>query len=74
LARSGKLLNTFEGVVEGKIVDSARGTAGFGYDPVFEPTGFEQTFAEMPPDMKNKISHRAQAIGAMRKGLRDLVN
>src|SRR5205085_4373859 len=74
LARSGKLLDTFEGVVEGNIVDSPRGTAGFGYDPVFQPTGFEQTFAEMPPDMKNKISHRAQAIAALRKGLRDLVN
>ena len=74
LARSGKLLDTFEGVVEGNIVDHPRGTAGFGYDPVFQPTGFEQTFAEMPPDMKNKISHRAQAIAALRKGLRDLVN
>jgi len=74
LARSGKLLDTFEGVVEGNIVDPPRGTAGFGYDPVFQPTGFEQTFAEMSPGMKNKISHRAQAIAALRKGLRDVVN
>src|SRR6266403_242530 len=69
LARSGKLLDTFEGVVEGNIVDPPRGTAGFGYDPVFQPTGFEQTFAEMSPDVKNNISHRAQAIAALRKGL-----
>jgi XTP/dITP diphosphohydrolase len=74
LARSGKLLGTFAGVVEGNIVDPPRGTAGFGYDPVFQPIGFEQTFAEMPPETKNNISHRAQAIAALREGLRDLVN
>jgi XTP/dITP diphosphohydrolase len=74
LARSGKLLDTFEGVVEGNIVDSPRGTSGFGYDPVFQPTGFEQTFAEMPSELKNKISHRAQAIAALREGLRDIAN
>ena len=74
LARSEKLLDTFEGVVEGNIVDPPRGTAGFGYDPVFQPIGFEQTFAEMPPETKNNISHRAQAIAALREGLRDLVN
>jgi XTP/dITP diphosphohydrolase len=74
LARSGKLLDTFEGVVEGNIVDPPRGTAGFGYDPVFQPIGFEQTFAEMTPERKNNISHRAQAIAALREGLRDLVD
>jgi XTP/dITP diphosphohydrolase len=61
-------------VVEGNIVDPPRGTDGFGYDPVFQPTGFEQTFAEMSPELKNKISHRAQAIAALRAGLRDIVN
>jgi XTP/dITP diphosphohydrolase len=74
LARSGKLLGTFEGAVEGNIVDPPRGTGGFGYDPVFQPTGFQQTFAEMPPELKNKISHRAQAIAALREGLRDIPN
>src|SRR5436853_228744 len=59
LARKGKRLGIFEGVVEGNIVDSPRGKGGFGYDPVFQPTGFEQTFAEMRPELKNKISHRA---------------
>jgi XTP/dITP diphosphohydrolase len=74
LARNGKLLGTFEGVIEGNVVDLPRGSGGFGYDPVFQPTGFEQTFAEMPPELKNKISHRAQAIAALRAGLRDIAN
>lgn len=68
LARSGKLLGTFEGVAEGVIVDAPRGSAGFGYDPIFAPNGFEQTFAELP--QKNQISHRAKAIGALREALR----
>ena len=62
LAREGKLLGTFEGVVEGVIVDSPRGTSGFGYDPIFIPQGFEQTFGELPGEVKNRISHRARAI------------
>lgn len=74
LARLGKLLGSFEGVVEGNVVDPPRGNGGFGYDPVFQPTGFEQTFAQMPPELKNKISHRAQAIAALREGLRDIPN
>ena len=74
LARNGKLLGTFEGVIEGNVVDPPRGTGGFGYDPVFQPIGFAQTFAEMPSELKNKISHRAQAIAALRAGLRDLAN
>jgi XTP/dITP diphosphohydrolase len=74
LARNGKLLGTFRGVVEGNVVDPSRGTGGFGYDPVFQPIGFAQTFSEMPSDLKNKISHRAQAIAALRAGLRDIAN
>jgi XTP/dITP diphosphohydrolase len=74
LAQNGNVLGIFEGVVEGNIVDAPRGTGGFGYDPVFQPAGFEQTFAEMPPELKNKISHRAQAIAALLKGLRDIAN
>jgi XTP/dITP diphosphohydrolase len=61
LARAGKLLNTFEGVVEGSIIDLPRGEHGFGYDPIFVPKGFDRTFAELPSETKNKISHRAQA-------------
>ena len=52
----------FEGIVRGTIVKSSRGTAGFGYDPVFVPQGYDQTFAELTTDEKNKISHRANAI------------
>jgi XTP/dITP diphosphohydrolase len=74
LARNGKLLGTFEGAIEGNVVDPSRGTGGFGYDPVFQPIGFAQTFAEMPSDLKNKISHRAQAIAGLRAGLRQIVN
>jgi XTP/dITP diphosphohydrolase len=74
LASAGKLIGTFEGVVEGEIVDLPRGTGGFGYDPVFQPNGFEQTFAEMAPELKNEISHRAKAIAALREALRETGN
>jgi XTP/dITP diphosphohydrolase len=66
LAREGNLLGTFEGVVEGTIVEQPRGSAGFGYDPVFRPAGFTETFAELSPAEKNRISHRAQAIQLLR--------
>jgi XTP/dITP diphosphohydrolase len=62
LAREGELLGTFAGVVEGTIVEFARGLHGFGYDPVFVPRGFEETFAELPAEVKDTISHRAKAI------------
>ncbi len=61
-ARDGQILFTVEGIVKGKIAEEPRGLHGFGYDPVFVPEGFEQTFAEMSADLKNKISHRANAI------------
>jgi XTP/dITP diphosphohydrolase len=52
----------FEGIVNGHIIEEKRGADGFGYDPVFVPEGFSQTFAEMPLSEKNKISHRARAF------------
>ncbi len=52
----------FEGIVNGKIIEEKKGTDGFGYDPVFIPDGYSQTFAEMPLSEKNKISHRARAF------------
>ena len=70
LARDGESVGTFTGVLEGAINDAARGSGGFGYDPVFQPTGFDQTFAEMPPELKNQISHRAKATAALREFLR----
>jgi len=72
LARNGQMLETFEGVVEGTIVDQPRGSHGFGYDPIFVPKGFKRTFAELPAELKNRISHRAQAIRALRAGLATL--
>jgi len=52
----------FEGFVKGRIIHKKRGTAGFGYDPVFIPDGYDKTFAEMSLEEKNKISHRAVAV------------
>ncbi len=52
----------FEGRVDGRILTEQRGTDGFGYDPVFLPDGFDQTFAEMDAATKNSISHRGRAI------------
>ena len=52
----------FEGKVEGQVVWPMRGKQGHGYDPMFQPDGYEQTFAEMDPDLKNRISHRADAF------------
>ncbi len=55
----------FEGIVRGEIIQEKRGTAGFGYDPIFVPEGYEQTFAELGNDVKNKISHRARAVNKL---------
>ena len=65
LAEKGGLLQTFEGAAGGTIVRSPRGAAGFGYDPIFVPDGYEQTFAEIQVEEKNRISHRAQAIAQL---------
>lgn len=52
----------FEGIANGHIIDEKRGDNGFGYDPIFQPEGYQKTFAELPLAIKNKISHRAKAI------------
>ncbi len=59
----------FEGEVRGKIIDTPRGDSGFGYDPVFIPEGYEKTFAELGDAIKNKISHRANAMKKLREYL-----
>ncbi|MDD6890753.1 MAG: non-canonical purine NTP diphosphatase [Bacteroidales bacterium] len=52
----------FEGIVRGSITERKQGTSGFGYDPVFRPEGYDETFAEMGSVEKNRISHRARAV------------
>ena len=56
-----KEIHKFEGIVEGEIIRERRGGEGFGYDPIFQPDGYDQTFAELGMDIKNLISHRARA-------------
>ena len=70
LARNMTLLGTFEGIVEGMIANEVRGDSGFGYDPIFIPEALEQTFGELPREVKNTISHRAQAIRTLADRLR----
>ena len=66
LARNGDVLGTFEGIVEGQIADRPRGSHGFGYDPIFVPNGFQQTFGQLRPAEKNQLSHRARALEKLR--------
>lgn len=62
----------FDGSIEGKIIDQLRGNNGFGYDPVFVPNGYSETFAEMSLQQKNKISHRSIAVGKLAGFLKSL--
>ena len=57
-----KEIHQFEGIVEGEIIRERRGGEGFGYDPIFQPDGYDKTFAELGMDIKNHISHRARAV------------
>ena len=56
-----KEIHKFEGIIEGEIIRERRGGEGFGYDPIFQPDGYDQTFAELGMEIKNHISHRARA-------------
>jgi XTP/dITP diphosphohydrolase len=69
---NGEILNLSEGICEGTITFSPRGTGGFGYDPLFIPDGYDQTFAELPDTIKNQISHRARALLGTRAFLSQL--
>jgi XTP/dITP diphosphohydrolase len=65
LAKYGELIATVAGEVAGSIADSPRGEHGFGYDPIFVPDGFKETFAELPAETKNTVSHRAKAAAEL---------
>lgn len=65
LAKNGQLMTTVAGEVAGAVTKSPRGENGFGYDPIFVPNEFSETFAELTSETKNKISHRAQAAAAL---------
>jgi XTP/dITP diphosphohydrolase len=66
LACKGNVLGAFEGIIEGQIADRPHGSHGFGYDPIFMPEGFQQTFGELAPAEKNQLSHRARALERLR--------
>jgi XTP/dITP diphosphohydrolase len=68
----GRELLVAEGACEGRIAASSRGTHGFGYDPLFIADGYRETMGELPPEEKNKISHRAKAAAKLVAGLREL--
>ena len=58
-------VHEFEGIVNGEIIRERRGGEGFGYDPIFQPDGYDKTFAELGTDIKNQISHRARATAKL---------
>jgi XTP/dITP diphosphohydrolase len=70
----GKILKIAVGTCEGHIASAPRGSGGFGYDPIFVPNGYELTFAEMEPNTKNQISHRARALQRAREYLQNLTS
>jgi len=65
----GDVLNVSHGICEGSIAFAARGNSGFGYDPLFVPDGYSETFAELSDVVKNEISHRARALMKLRSFL-----
>lgn len=65
---------TVEGQCKGKILEKEKGSGGFGYDPLFAPEGFTESFAQLPDEVKNTISHRRKAIDALRKVLEEILS
>ena len=74
LAEPGRVLLTADGACEGQIAFSPRGTNGFGYDPVFLYPPDNMTFGELNESLKNKVSHRANALHQLREQLKDIFN
>lgn len=67
----GRLIDTVDGECTGVLAEDPRGNGGFGYDPIFIPDGFDQTFGELPDDVKGQISHRSRAFFKIMPYLRD---
>ena len=67
-----QVVHQFEGIVNGEIIRERRGGEGFGYDPIFQPDGYDKTFAELGADIKNHISHRARATQKLAEYLKTL--
>ncbi len=65
LAKAGQTLAVFSGTVEGRLQIEEQGEGGFGYDPLFVPTGYDNTFGRLPSEVKNQLSHRARALAQM---------
>jgi len=70
LASQGALLGSFAGTIEGKVILEERGHAGFGYDCIFIPLGYSETFSELQPEIKNSLSHRGRALAKVLEFLR----
>lgn len=70
----GNVLDVSVGTCEGRIAFGARGSRGFGYDPIFVPDGYDLTFAELDTEVKNEISHRARALRGAREYLESLTS
>lgn len=74
LASGGKLVQTFEGICEGIIINECKGGGGFGYDPLFVPKGYCESFSQLGDEVKNSISHRARALGKLKEYLISVID
>jgi non-canonical purine NTP pyrophosphatase (RdgB/HAM1 family) len=70
LASQGELLGSFGGVINGKVILEERGDSGFGYDSMFIPQGYMETFGELQSEIKNSLSHRGRALAKALEFLR----
>lgn len=68
-----RTMNVSQGLCEGRIAETRAGSGGFGFDPIFVPDGYRMTFAELPIEVKDRISHRAQALRSIRDFLTQLL-
>jgi XTP/dITP diphosphohydrolase len=66
LAKDGQTLHVTHGAVEGTLRLEEQGIGGFGYDALFQPDGYADTFGVLPPEVKNQLSHRARALAEMK--------